>query len=129
MILRLTGVVGMKRMHQDLQVWQEGMSLARDVYAATTSFPKEEIYGLTSQMRRAAVSLPSNIAEGAARGSKKEFLQFLIIARGSLMELETQILLSKELGFLNNHASLLEKVNKTYALLNGLITSLKRQVK
>jgi four helix bundle protein len=80
---------GMKRRHHDLQVWMEGMSLAKDVYAATASFPKEEIYGLTSQMRRAAVSLPSNIAEGAARGSKKEFLQFLVIARGSLMELET----------------------------------------
>jgi four helix bundle protein len=60
-------------------------------------------------MRRAAVSLPSNVAEGAARGSKKEFLQFLIIARGSLMELETQFLLSKDLGYLNNHATLLEK--------------------
>src|SRR5690242_19387804 len=107
----------MKRKHHDLQVWQEGMALAKDIYAATASFPKEEIYGLTSQMRRAAVSLPSNIAEGAARGTKKEFLQFLIIARGSLMELETQILLSKELGFLNNHTGLLEKVNKGFALL------------
>ena len=115
----------MKRTHEGLQVWQEGMALAKDVYAATASFPKEEIYGLTSQMRRAAVSVPSNIAEGAARGSKKEFLQFLIIARGSLMELETQILLSRDLGFLAHHEQLLERTNKTFALLNGLMGSLR----
>jgi four helix bundle protein len=62
----------MKRRHQDLQVWQEGMSLAKEVYAATASFPKEEIYGLTSQMRRASVSIPSNVTEGAARGTKRK---------------------------------------------------------
>lgn len=118
-----------KRRHHDLQVWQEGMALAKDVYTATAAFPKEEIYGLTSQMRRAAVSLPSNIAEGAARGSKKEFLQFLVIARGSLMELETQILLSRELGYIKNNDALLGRVNKAFALLNGLMTSLKGQTK
>lgn len=110
-----------------MQVWQEGMSLVKDIYAATAAFPKEELYGLSSQMRRAAVSLPSNIAEGAARGSRKEFHQFLIIARGSLMELETQILLSQELGYIKNHNELLGRVNKTFALLNGLITSMKSQ--
>lgn len=115
----------MKRTHEGLQVWQEGMALAKDVYAVTASFPKEEMYGLTSQMRRAAVSVPSNIAEGAARGSKKEFLQFLVIARGSLMELETQILLSKDLGFIDCHELLMERSNKTYALLNGLMGRLR----
>ncbi len=115
----------MTRSHENLQVWQEGMALAKDVYSATASFPKEEIYGITSQMRRAAVSVPSNIAEGAARGSKREFLQFLNIARGSLMELETQIRLSKDLGFLKAHETLLVRSNKTYALLNGLMASLR----
>ena len=115
----------MKRSHEDLQVWQEGMALAKDVYAATASFPKEEMYGLTSQMRRAAVSVPSNIAEGAARCSKKEFLQFLNIARGSLMELETQIFLARDLGFTASHDRMLERSNKTYALLNGLMSKLR----
>ncbi len=102
----------MKRGHHDLQVWQEGMSLAKDIYAATASFPKEEAFGLTSQMRRSAVSVPSNIAEGAARGGKKEFLQFLVISRGSLLELETQIILAKDLGFVADCQVLLEKLTK-----------------
>ncbi len=115
----------MKRRHHDLQVWQEGMSLAKDIYAATASFPKKEAFGLTSQMRRSAVSVPSNIAEGAARGGKKEFLQFLVISRGSLMELETQIILAKDLGFVGDSQVLLGKINKIFALLNGLIAALK----
>ena len=117
----------MGRSHENLQVWQEGMALAKEVYAATSSFPKEEMYWLTSQMRRAAVSVPSNIAEGAARGSKKEFLQFLNIARGSLMELETQILLARDLGFTASYDRLLERSNKTYALLNGLMGKLREE--
>lgn len=117
----------MKRIHHDLHVWQEGMTLAREVYAVTTSFPKEEMYGLTSQMRRCAVSVPSNIAEGAARSGNREFLQFLVIARGSLMELETQLLLSHSLGFIEDHCTLLERINKVFALLNGLITSQKNK--
>jgi four helix bundle protein len=118
----------MKKRHHNLQVWQEGMSLVKDVYAATASFPKEEVFGLTSQMRRSAVSIPSNIAEGAARGGKKEFLQFLAISRGSLMELETQIILAKDLGCISDCQALLEKVNKIFALLNGLMTKLKKTV-
>jgi four helix bundle protein len=117
----------MKRSHHDLQVWQEGMALAKEIYSVTKSFPKEEIFGLTSQMRRASVSIPSNLAEGAARSSNKEFLQFCIIARGSLMELETQVLLSKEFGYIENPNNLLEKLNKVFALLNGLITNLRRK--
>ncbi len=103
------------------------MALAKDIYTATACFPKEEVYGLTSQMRRAAVSIPSNIAEGAARGGNKEFHQFLVIARGSLMELETQLLLSRELGYPAEHSSLLERINKVYALLNGLIRTVRRE--
>jgi four helix bundle protein len=75
------------RMHKDLDVWKESMRLAKDVYALTTKFPKEEMYGLTSQIRRSAVSIPSNIAEGAGRNSNKEFIQFVYISLGSLVEL------------------------------------------
>jgi four helix bundle protein len=85
------------RTHKDLEVWKEAMQLARDVYTWSQNLPREEIYGLVTQIRRAAISIPSNIAEGAARGSRREFRQFLYVALGSLAELETQIFLAKEL--------------------------------
>ena len=85
--------------YKDLLVWQKGMALAKQVYQLTQKFPVEERYGLTSQLRRAAVSVPSNIAEGQARRGTNEFLQFLSIAEGSLAELETQLLLSAELSY------------------------------
>jgi four helix bundle protein len=84
--------------HKDLDVWKESMALAKQIYLLTAKFPKEETYGLISQIRRSAVSIPSNIAEGAARNSTKEFIQFLYVSLGSLAELETQLLLSKEIG-------------------------------
>lgn len=118
-----------KRRHQDLQVWQAAMNLAKATYGLTDAFPKEEIYGLTSQMRRAAVSIPSNIAEGAARNGQKEFLQFLSIARSSLMELETQLILSHELGFFQCRKEIMAKTNKVFALLNGLIKSIRNREK
>ena len=77
------------RNHKDLEVWKKSMDLVSNIYKITESFPNKELYGLTNQIRRAAVSIPSNIAEGAARNSKKEFIQFLYIALGSLSELET----------------------------------------
>jgi four helix bundle protein len=82
-----------------LVAWQKAYELALEVYRVTMTFPKEEVYGLVSQMRRAAVSIPSNIAEGYQRQSRKEYVQFLSIAYGSCGELETQILLSRDLGF------------------------------
>jgi len=85
--------------YRDLLVWQKGMALAKQVYALTRSFPEEEKFGLISQMRRAAVSVPSNIAEGQARQGRKEFVQFLSHAEGSLAELDTQLALSRELGY------------------------------
>jgi len=85
--------------YKDLQVWRRGMSLAKELYRFTASFPAEERYGLVSQIRRAAVSVPSNIAEGQARHGTREFLQFLSHASGSLAELETQVLLSIDLGY------------------------------
>ena len=91
----------MPESYRDLIAWQRAKSLALDVYLFTRKFPKDEIYGLTSQMRRAAVSVPSNIAEGKGRYSKKEFLQFLYLARGSLLELETQLLIAHDLEYLD----------------------------
>jgi len=88
--------------HKDLIVWKKSMNFVILVYKFTSQFPKEELFGLSSQMRRAAVSIPSNIAEGHGRNSEKELIRFLYISLGSATELETQILLSKELMFLNN---------------------------
>ncbi len=117
----------MVKSHRDLLVWQEGMALVKFVYQCTSDFPKEEVFGLTSQMRRAAVSIPSNVAEGAARNGKREFIQFLGIARGSLSELETQVIISRDLGFLAPPASeLTEKIDRLFKLINGLIHSLQR---
>ena len=86
---------------RDLRVWQQAMDLALQIYRGTESFPKQEVYGLAQQMRRAAVSVPSNIAEGKGHSSDKEFRRFLFHARGSLMELETQILLAGRLQYLS----------------------------
>jgi four helix bundle protein len=85
--------------YKDLQIWQKGMRLTKVIYQLTRGFPTEERYGLASQMRRAAVSIPSNIAEGQARRGTKEFVQFLSVASGSLAELDTQLLLSMDLGY------------------------------
>ena len=93
-------IVGVKT-HKDLDVWKKSVDFVTMLYKTTTNFPKEEIYGLTNQMRRAAVSIPSNIAEGAARKSNKEFIQFLYIALGSGVEIETQLIISKNLGYIN----------------------------
>ena len=113
--------------YQDLIVWQKSMDLTILIYEHTASFPKEEMYGLISQMRRAAVSISANIAEGQARNSTGEFRQFLGIAKGSLSELETLLILSQKLAFLTkeNSEKLLrfsEEINK---MLNGLLKSLK----
>jgi four helix bundle protein len=85
--------------YRDLLVWQKGIELTLQIYQLTKAFPREEIYGLTSQMRRCAVSIPSNIAEGAGRLNTPEYKQFLGIARGSSFELQTQLVIAKELGF------------------------------
>ena len=115
----------MKKAHHRLEAWQQALNLVKSIYSATASFPKSELYGLTSQMRRAAVSIPSNIAEGAARESTAEFIRFLYIARGSLAELETQILIAKDLAYLEDSQSLLGELYQVSALMDGLIRSLK----
>jgi len=114
----------MARPHHGLRVWQDAVRLVADVYRLTADFPADERFGLVSQMRRAAVSVPSNIAEGAARGTQKEFLQFLYIARGSLSELETQLKVASMLGLCEVHTQL-ESVETLFAILGGLIKTLR----
>lgn len=110
--------------HKDLDVWKRGISFVEQIYKTTKKFPKEEVYSLTSQLRRAAVSFPSNIAEGAARASTKEFIQFLYIALGSLSELETQLIISEKLGYVSAH-TLLEEVEALRRMSLNLIKYLK----
>ena len=115
------------RSHHQLQAWQEAMALVEMVYTATSTFPQSEIYGLTSQMRRASVSVPSNIAEGAARTGTKEFLQFLSVSRGSLSELETQVLIAKKLEYIKDENEILKQIDKLFGLIGGLINSLRKR--
>ncbi|MCU7619044.1 four helix bundle protein [Chryseobacterium sp. PBS4-4] len=111
---------------KELLVWQKSINFVTEIYKETESFPKTEMYGLTSQIRRATVSIPSNIAEGNSRRSVLDYLQFLRISRGSCAEVETQLIISKNLGFLDEDKSL--KLNQDIIeiskMLNGLITSL-----
>jgi four helix bundle protein len=100
------------------------MALAKGIYELTRDFPKEETYGLVSQIRRAVVSIPSNLAEGAARNSNKEFIQYLYVSLGSLAELETQLLLSRDLGYPQNE-QIKESIERVRKLLLGLIKYLK----
>lgn len=115
----------MRRKHHDLQVWQLAIQLVKGVYQLTSSFPASEMYGLSAQMRRSAVSIPSNIAEGAARNTAKEFLHFLGIARGSLSEPETQVVIAKELGYITDSDAAEKQINDLFGLLGGLINSLR----
>lgn len=111
--------------HKDLDVWKRSMSLVTLIYQQSKSFPKEETYGLTNQLRRCAVSIPSNIAEGAARNHKKEYIQFLYIALGSASEVETQLLIAKNLHYFNEEQSslLLDQNDRIRKMLVGLIKS------
>ncbi|MES2766462.1 MAG: four helix bundle protein [Bacteroidota bacterium] len=115
------------RTHKDLDAWKISMTLVKEVYLLTSGFPKEEMYGLTSQIRRSAVSVPSNIAEGAARNSLKEFIQFLYIALGSLAELETQLIIANDLNYTSNQ-DILEKIDTTGKIVSGLIRHLKAKI-
>ena len=114
----------MKRDYKDLTVWQKAIDLVAEVYKATREFPKEELYGLTSQLRRCAVSVPSNIAEGQGRLTRGEFRQFLGHAKGSLAELETQLIIAEKLGYLKGPQALINQLAELARLLNGLLNSL-----
>jgi len=109
--------------YRDLIAWQKAKRVALDVYRFTRRFPKDEVYGLSSQMRRAAVSVPSNIAEGKGRYSQKEFVQFLFHARGSLLELQTQISIARDLDYLDSIAfkNLESQTEELGRILNGLL--------
>jgi four helix bundle protein len=109
--------------YTDLDVWKKARELVKEVYLITRNFPKEELYGLTNQMRRAAVSVPSNIAEGHGRNTSKDSLQFFYIARGSLYELETQVFVSFDLEYIiqNDLDGLIDDITNCKKLLNGLI--------
>jgi four helix bundle protein len=109
--------------HKDLIVWQKAMDFVEEVYQLTDIMPKSELYGLTSQIRRSAISIPSNIAEGAARNHDKEFLQFLYVSLGSIAELETQLLLAERLKLISQAP--LESLSEIKKLLLGLIRAKK----
>ena len=114
------------RSYKDLEVWKKAVVLVTDVYRETRSFPKDEVYALTNQIRRAATSVPANIAEGWGRGKTKEFCQFLRIARGSLLELETHLLVASNLqyGTEAENRRLAESMEEVSKMLNALIAKL-----
>ncbi len=116
--------------HRNLVVWQKAMSLAGAIYAATSAFPRHETFGLTSQLRRAVVSIPSNIAEGAARSTTRDLLSFLHVARGSQAEVETQLRLAGEFGYVGGKtlAGLLDRTDEVGRLLTAMIHALRRRL-
>ena len=115
------------RTYRDLVVWQKGMALVTDIYRETRDFPREEVYGLTSQMRRCVVSIPCNIAEGHGRTTRKDYVRFLDIALGSLSELETQLEIARNLSYLETapHDSLQHKCRELERMLSSLIRKLR----
>lgn len=118
-----------ERIHRNLDVWKRSLQLAKSIYETTQNFPNNEQYGIVAQMRRAAMSIASNIAEGAARNSKKEFLQFLNVAQGSASELDTQVELAKELGYIdhNTYQSIMTEITVISKQLYGLAKTVKNK--
>lgn len=116
--------------HRDLIAWQKAMALVTEVYRATAGFPSREMYGLTRQVREAAVSVPSNIAEGKGRQTKRDYVQFLYRARGSLLEVETQLEVGRNLGYIEEQtfATLFDQAAEVGRILNGLIANVRRQI-
>ncbi|TKI70050.1 four helix bundle protein [Sulfurimonas crateris] len=113
--------------YKDLNVWKESMDLVENVYRLLKLFPKEEIYALTDQLKRAVVSVPSNIAEGQNRNTDKEFVQFLYIALGSASEVETQLLIAKRLSYIQNIDNEINQITKIRKMTNALINSIRRK--
>lgn len=113
---------------KDLQVWRKGIELVKEIYVVTKKFPKDELFGLVNQMRRAGVSIPSNIAEGWMRQHTKEYIQFIYHALGSCGELDTQVIISKNLGYVNQETMLefSEKINHIIRMLRNLIKGLQK---
>ncbi|EIL96585.1 four helix bundle protein [Rhodanobacter thiooxydans] len=113
-----------QRPHEDLSVWQQAMSLVEEVYVCSSTYPNDERFGLAAQLRRAAISVPSNIAEGAARRSTPEYLRFLSIARGSLSELDTQLQIADRLGYGRVPLDVKTRIGDIFAMLTGLMNAL-----
>ena len=113
---------------KDLTVWQKSMDVVVSVYKLAKMLPKDETYALSDQLRRAVVSIPSNIAEGSGRNSTKEYIQFLYIALGSACEVETQIIIAQRIGYLKDIEEDIKNINEIKKMLNGLISSLKRKI-
>ncbi len=113
--------------YKELTIWQKAMKVVREIYKVTARFPDNERFGLTAQIRRAAVSIPANIAEGWGRGTTREYIQFLLIARGCLMEVETQAIIARDLSYLaeQDFSCLQPKLEEVGRMLNGLIQSLR----
>lgn len=111
--------------HKDLEVWKRSIQLVKTIYTITQDFPESEKFGLTNQARRSAVSIPSNIAEGAARNSDKEMIRFLYISLGSLAELDTQLIVASEIGFFDYSKEIQDQVSSVRKPLLGLIKYLK----
>jgi four helix bundle protein len=120
----------MANSYKDLRIWKQSVDLALEIYRQTQNFPKNELYGLTSQLRRAAVSVPSNIAEGKGRSSDKELILFLHHSRGSLLELETQLFIARKLGYIEEPEAkhLLDQVENLAKALNALINALRKPI-
>jgi four helix bundle protein len=116
--------------YRELKVWQKSMDIAERIFCLTQDFPKQQQYGLASQIQRAAVSIPANVAEGHGRSTTREYLRFLSIARGSLAELETELLLAKRIGFVDplETAAVLEELDEISRMLRGLQNAIKRKL-
>ncbi len=115
--------MGKVESYQDLEVWKQTKDLVRHIYQVTKAFPKEEQFGLTNQLRRAAISIPSNIAEGCGRNHSKDSIQFFFVSRGSLYEVETQIIIAFDLGYISSEeqTTILNSIKSCKRLLNGFI--------
>jgi len=116
--------------HKDLNVWKKGIRFVTSIYKITEQFPKSELYGLTSQIRRASVSIPSNIAEGSARNHNKEFIQFLYIALSSAAEVDTQLIIAENLDFIKHEERTLlsDELTEISKMLQGLIKTIKNRI-
>ena len=120
----------MAESYRDIKAWQKSMALVTEVYRVTSNFPRQEMYGLAGQVRKASTSVPSNIAEGKGRQTKKDYLQFLYRARGSSLEVQTQLEIARNLEFLDDatFAKIIEQAAEAGRVLNGLITNVERQI-
>ena len=117
--------------YKDLEVWQRSMKLVTSIYGITKLFPKEELYALTNQVRRSAISIPSNIAEGRSKKSTRDFMRFISIAYGSTAELETQLMIGNNLGYITFQKldPILKELNQIARMLNGLSSGLEKKLK